>query len=232
MAKRPQLFVFSNSAISADGKISTVANAHLALGSQEDRRRMSVLRARADAVFVGGRTFRNWPFPLREDPRHLDVPPRRDRPVINAVLTRRGVADTEVPRGRWPDPDVRLVVFGPESLDVEAHRERLGAEVEVTRKPTVSWVLDRLAARGCRRVLVEGGGDLIFQVVEAGHLDEFNLTVCPHLIGGARAPTPADGRGFAAADITRLKLVNCERIGDEVFLCYRVASRESSKALH
>jgi len=56
--------VFSNTAMSADGKIGTRLHDHIAAGSAEDRRMMSELRAQADAVLVGGKTFRNWPLPM------------------------------------------------------------------------------------------------------------------------------------------------------------------------
>ncbi|MFH1463793.1 MAG: dihydrofolate reductase family protein [Pseudomonadota bacterium] len=46
--------VFSNSAISLDGRLGTASYDHLRLGSEEDLRRMDLLRARADAVLGAG----------------------------------------------------------------------------------------------------------------------------------------------------------------------------------
>lgn len=225
--------VFSNSAMSADGKIATVAHEHVAIGSAEDRRFMSVLRARADAVLVGGQTFRNWPLPLVEDPGSLgDAPLPRPRPIVNAVLTRSGVVGAA--RGparradRWPDPRVRLLVFGPPGLDVQAHEQALGAEVRTRAEPDVAWVLDELGAMGCRSILVEGGGDLIFAILRAGRLHELYLTISPKLIGGALAPTPLDGEGLAAGEIVNLRLLDLRRVDDELFLHYEVAGDEAS----
>lgn len=217
--------VFSNSAMSADGKLGTVAHDHVAIGSAEDRRFMSVLRAQADAVLVGGQTFRNWPLPLVEDPADLrpgDPPACRAGPVVNAVLTRSGLLGARARPGRWPDPRVRLVVFGPPGLDAAAHRERFGAEVRTRAEPDVTWVLDELQALGCRSILVEGGGDLIFSVLSAGRLDEVFLTLAPKLIGGARAPTPLDGEGLPADRIVDLRLRSVRRVDDELFLHYEV----------
>ena len=213
--------VFSNSAMSVDGKLGTVAHDHVAIGSAEDRRFMSVLRAQADAVLVGGKTFRNWPLPLVEADGALraeDPPADRRGPIINAVLTRSGVA--QVSARRWPDPRVRLVVFGPPTLDAVAHQRALGAEVRTHDQPDVAWVLDQLEAMGCRSVLVEGGGDLIFAVLAAGRLTELFVTVAPKLIGGATAPTPLDGDGLCAEDIVNLRLSGLRRVDDELFLHY------------
>lgn len=211
--------VLSNTAMSADGKIGTVAHDHLAVGSAEDRRQMGVLRAQADAVLVGGQTFRSWPLPLVEDPA---IHGARPRPMINAVLSRHGIAQARLRPGRWPDPRVRLVVFGPPELDPVAHQRALGAEVRTRPDPDVAWVLDELQAMGCERVLVEGGGDLIFRCLRAGRLDELYLTVAPKLIGGARAPTPVDGEGFSATTIPELRLLDLHRVDDELFLHYEV----------
>lgn len=212
--------VFSNTAMSADGKIGTFRHDHVAVGSPEDRRVMSELRARADAVLVGGKTFRNWPLPMIERTGDLPWAHRRERPMINAVLTRRGVLSASP--DRWPDPRVSLLVLGGEDLDADAHRARFGAEVESTAAPDIGWALDRLAARGCQSVLIEGGGDLIFRCLDADRLDELFITVCPLIIGGAEAPTPADGPGFDADHLRRLRLLEARHHGDEVFLRYAV----------
>lgn len=212
--------VFSNTAASADGRIATVDYDHVRLGSKEDLRGMSRLRAQADAVLVGGQTFRNWPLPLVEDPGHLEAPVRRDKPVLNAVLTREGVLDAS--SRRFPDPRVELLVLGGPAVDAEAHAERFGAEVETTARPSVAWALDRLAERGCESVLIEGGGSLIFQALAADRLDEIYLTLCPWIVGGRGAPTLADGPGFGPEELRRLRLLDLTRIGDELYLRYAV----------
>jgi riboflavin biosynthesis pyrimidine reductase len=210
--------VFSNTATSLDGRIGTVLHDHVAIGSPEDRRMMSVLRAQADAVLVGGRTFRNWPLPLVPD---AGVVPPADwshaRP-LTVVLTRTGVLDADA--HRWPSPRADLLVLGGPGVDAAAHAARFGAEVETTDAPTIGWALDRLAARGCRSVLIEAGGDLIFQALEQNRLSEVFLTLCPWVIGGVGAPSLADGRGFRADSMRRFCLVSFRREQDELFLHY------------
>ncbi len=217
--------VFSNSAMSLDGRLSTSAYDHVDLGSREDRRFMSVLRAQADAVLVGGRTFRNWPRPLIERESALgpqDPRPDRPGPMINAVLTRAGVVQ-ERPAPRWPDPRVRLIVFGPPELDEAEHRAALGAELRTRAAPDVGWVLDELQALGCRSVLVEGGGELIAAVLERGRLDELFVTVAPVLLGGRGAPSLVDGPDLAPP--VALRLLGLRRFEEEIFLHYEVGGR-------
>lgn len=212
--------VYSNTAMSADGKIGTFRHDHVAIGSSEDRLQMSRLRVQADAVVVGGQTFRNWPIPLVERPADAAAAPPRGRPMINAVLTRRGVADAA--GARFPSDRVDLRVYGPPDLDRAAHERQLGAVVVTAPQPGLGWVLGQLEREGCRAVLIEGGGDMIFAALEDDLLDELYLTICPSVIGGRTAPTPADGPGFSAEELRRLQLLDVRAVGDEVYLHYAV----------
>lgn len=209
--------VFSNSASSLDGRLATVRHDHVAIGSDEDRRWMGVLRARADAVLVGGATWRNWSLPLVEETGQATD---RRRPVVNAVLTRTGQGPR---RGRFfDDPRTLPVLLGGPEADLDGFPDR----VRVHRSPgppTVTWALEVLAREhGVEDLLVEGGGDLIFQLLERDLLDEVYLTLCPVLIGGRGAPTMADGTGFDAQHLRRLDLLSLRQVESEVFLHYRV----------
>ncbi|MBN1336369.1 MAG: RibD family protein [Deltaproteobacteria bacterium] len=207
--------VFSNTAVSVDGKIATREGGHAAFGSPEDRRVMGLLRAHADAVLVGGRTFRAWPLPLVEA-----GPSRRPRRMVNAVLTRTGVG----PRaGRFFEhPRILPVILGGPEADLDG----FPAGVAIHRcpvAPTVAWACDVLErAHRVRTLLVEGGGDLVFQFLDAGLLQDLYVTVCPRIVGGAGASTLADGKGFPPETARRLRLMSARRLGSELFLHYRV----------
>lgn len=73
-------------------------------------------------------------------------------------------------------------------------------------------------------MVCEGGADLNDAMFRAGLVDELRLTVCPVVVGGRTAPTIADGVGVARlAAATRLTLAHRRRIGDELFLTFRVS---------
>lgn len=216
--------VVTNTAVTVDGKIASYRFDHVAIGSVTDRRYMSVLRARADAVLVGGRTFRNWPLPLVPDGAGIaalrdegfpdaEVPPIEGRTWWNVVVTR----SLDVPReGRfYADPRVRRLFLSQTAGEVP------GAEV-VVGPTTVPWILDQLRARGVRTLLVEAGGALIYELLAADAVDELHVTVCPRLLGGVAAPTLVDGRGFTAAEMRELRLLSVHRWGDELYLRYAV----------
>ena len=206
--------VVSNTAVSLDGRINTRERRFTFFGSANDHARMSRLRAAADAVLVGGATFRNWPHPALPD--EADRAQLRSRPW-NVVVTRS--LDVPLEEGFLREPAIRpLFVTRAAALP-----ERFPAEVEAwpgEGDPPVSWIVDRLAARGVERLLVEAGGDLLFQFLAADALDEMHVTLCPIVVGGD-APSLADGAGFDRSDVRRLQLLTSEVEGDEIFLHYR-----------
>jgi len=208
--------VVSNTAISLDGRINTRERRFAFFGSERDHARMSRLRAEADAVLVGGATFRNWPHPALPDA--ADRHRLATRPW-NVVVTR--TLDVPLASGFLDEPAIRPLFV----TRAAAVPPGFAAEVEAwpgEGDAPVRWMLERIAARGVERLLVEAGGDLLFQFLAAGAIDEMHVTLCPIVVGG-NAPSLADGAGFDRDDVRRLALVASEVEGDEVFLHYRVA---------
>jgi 2,5-diamino-6-(ribosylamino)-4(3H)-pyrimidinone 5'-phosphate reductase len=212
--------IASNTAISLDGRINTRERRFVFLGSARDHARMSRLRSEADAVLVGGATFRNWPHPALPDP--VDRPRLAGRPW-NVVVSRR----LEVPLDTdfVAEPAIRpLFLTGAAGAAATAP-----VRAEVVAWPgdgddvPVAWILGQLEQRGVERLLVEAGGDLLFQFFAADAIDDVHLTLCPLVVGGD-APSLADGEGFDAAALRRFRLVAAEPEGDEVFLHYTRAS--------
>lgn len=220
------MHVYSNSAITLDGRIASVAVEQPSFGSRHDLRYLSVLRARADAVLVGGRTFRNWPKPLvphaasiaalrRDGFPDTEHPPLEGRQWWNIVLSRT----LDVPRSGpfYEDLRVRPLFFAEDP----AGEAPPGAEVEIG-SVTVPGVLRALAARGVERLLVEAGGELLYAFLAADALDEMYVTICPVLYGGQTAPGLVGGRGFTPEEARRLRLLHLNRFGDELFCRYEV----------
>jgi riboflavin-specific deaminase-like protein len=212
--------VVSNTAISLDGRINTREGRFHFFGSARDHARMSRLRVEADAVLVGGATFRNWPHPALPDA--ADREQLRGRPW-NVVITR--TLDVPLTPEFLGDRAIRpLFLTRAASLRADFPAEAEGWSGEGTQLP-VAWMLEQLARRGVERLLVEAGGDLLFQFLAADALDEMHVTLCPLLAGG-KAPSLVDGAGFDVASLRRLRLLTAEREGDELFLHYAAIREE------
>lgn len=209
--------VISNSAISVDGRINTREGAFTQLGSPRDLQRMSELRAQVDAVLVGGATFRNWPHPSLPEPEHLAG---ARLPLWNVVVTRSlQVPLTPAYLGEGRVRPLFLTHAAALRPDFPAPAEGYdgpGADLPIP------WILDQLRGRGVQTLLVEAGGDLLFQFLAAGALDELYVTLCPRFIGGKGVPSLLDGRGFGLSEVKGGRLREARVEGDEVFLHYEV----------
>lgn len=207
--------VISNTAISLDGRINTRDDLPPALGTPHDLGRMRLLRGQADAVLLGGATFRHWPIASLPDP---EVLAGRSEPYWNVIVTRSGriqPRDSFLAERRMRP--LLLTVAGHEPAPFPVETEVYpGADVPVP------WILETLARRGVKTLLVEAGGDLLFQFLAADAIDEVYVTLCPLVIGGAQTASLADGAGFTLQQMRRLRLNRVEQVGDELYLHYLV----------
>lgn len=219
-----------NVAMSADGKISTHRRETFSLGSRHDRHLMDVLRTRADAVVIGSGSVRldGWAIRVRDTQmRARRVSRGRPSHPLNVVLSSR----LELPakcqffEHRETEKLVFTTRYAPKNRirRFERHAEVL---VMPGKRVRPRDVLAELQRRGCRKVLVEGGGELNFSFFEEQLVDDLYITVTPRILGGRLSPSPVDGRGFLEDTQTRLELVSSRRHEDEVFLRYRVIKRQ------
>lgn len=211
--------IISNSAISLDGKLTTTANEKVALGSPEDLRRMSVLRNWADAVIVGGRTFRNWPEAMIPKKEHL-TEPYNSKKKLCAIVSRS--MDVPLTASFFCEKSIQpLFLTIRENVPDDFPCEVLACDSEIT----PAWIIEVLEKRGAQNILIEAGGNLLFQFIRDNVLDEMHVTLCPKLIGGQTSPTLLDGEGFKLPDMRQLKLLKQDIVGDEIFLHYRVIKK-------
>lgn len=206
--------IITNTAISLDGRIAFAADRMVTLGSEEDRRFMSVLRNRVDALLVGGNVFRNSPVAFLPKEAHLEEP-LRTSPLWNVIVSRKMNFALGAP---FRNETRMKPLFITDNAFAAA---QFPAPVLVSQQPvTPQWIVAELAKKSIRSLLIEAGGDLIFQFLDANLIDELYVTLCPKVIGRRGAPTLADGEGFAGEEIKSLRLVESRVVGDEVFLRY------------
>jgi len=222
-------FVFLNVATTADGKLAPANRHFVPFSSKRDQDLLLELRTRADAVMAGARTVDSVPVTLGPGGKKY----RRQR-------QRNGLSEY----------NLRVIVSGSASIDPRAkifqHKfspliilatkratkarvarlQKLGAIVRIFGEQDLDF---GAALRWLRRkwnvrsLLCEGGGEINAALLRKNLVDEIYVTLCPKIFGGREAPTMADGVGVnALAKATWVKLKTKKRIGDEMFLCYRV----------
>jgi riboflavin-specific deaminase-like protein len=169
--------LFAQVGQSLDGRIATLSGDATAISGPDGLRHLHRCRALADAVVVGVRTA------LADDPR-LTV---RLVPGANPV---RVIID---PRGRLRDEARPLAADGARRIVIQACDRPRPAGIETIRLPAEDrWInpcaiADALAARGLRRVLIEGGGVTIGRFLDAGVLFRLHVAIAPLIIGAGPA---------------------------------------------
>ncbi|WP_121821462.1 2,5-diamino-6-(ribosylamino)-4(3H)-pyrimidinone 5'-phosphate reductase [Halostella salina] len=219
------MHVVVNAAMSADGKLSHCEREQVAISGPADFDRVDRVRADSDAVAVGvGTVLADDPHLTLDDTDRVAARRERGEPAHPA----RVVADS---RARTPT-DARvldeaamtyvLVSDAAPADRAEALRDA-GAEVVAAGEERVDLAaaFAELEARGVDRLMVEGGGEVIFSLFDAGLVDELSVFVGPTVIGGRDAPTLADGEGFVE-EFPALSLSGVERIDDGVLLRWTV----------
>ncbi|WP_435332986.1 2,5-diamino-6-(ribosylamino)-4(3H)-pyrimidinone 5'-phosphate reductase [Haloarchaeobius sp. TZWWS8] len=219
------MYVHVNAAMSADGKLAARTREQLKISGSQDFERVDHIRAQNDGVMVGVGTV------LADDPSlTVDASERLDKREAQGLSRQpaRIVADS---RARTPT-DARIldesaetyVLVGSAAPDdrVEA-LEAAGATVVVAGDERVDLgeALNSLETHGIERLMVEGGGELIFSLFEAGLVDEMTVYVGALVVGGRDAPTLADGEGFVD-DFPELDLEGIDAMDDGVLLRWKV----------
>jgi riboflavin biosynthesis pyrimidine reductase len=166
-----------------DGAANGESGTSGSINNDADKRVFRALRAQADAVVVGAGTARTERY------RVADVP--------LVVVSHRALVPEQLrdaPRGKV------LLVTCSDSLGLDDCRSTLGHDqVIVAGEAQVDLVAMRsaLVERGLRNLLCEGGPHLLRDLLDAGVVDELDLTWVPRVIGGVH-PRILEG---AAVDV-------------------------------
>ena len=221
-------YVFINTATSADGKIDTFERKGSAISSKRDKERVDQLRADADAVLVGGKTL------LGELPK-LTVKSE----ALRGARVKHGMTPNPIKVGVVTSADIpldsdfikagpaRAVIFTTSRTSI-SQLETLranGVEVFVDDMPRVDSqkMMETLGELGVKRLMVEGGGTINFELLRLGLVDELMIYIAPMIFGGDNAPTLASGFGLVRNDAIAMKLKNVETHEDGgVLLTYKL----------
>ncbi len=221
-------YVFINTATSADGKIDTFERKGSAISSKRDKERVDQLRADADAVLVGGKTLLG------------DLPKLTVRSeALREARVKRGVTPNPIKVGVVTSADIpldsdfikagpaRAVIFTTSRTSI-SQLETLranGVEVFVDDMPRVDLqkMMETLGKLGVKRLMVEGGGTINFELLRLGLVDELMIYIAPMIFGGENAPTLASGFGLVRNEAIAMKLKNVETHEDGgVLLTYKL----------
>ena len=204
-------------AASLDGRIATGTGESRWITGPQARARVHMMRARHDAVMVGGGTAR------ADDPmlnvRGLGI----DRQPVRVVLSRRLDLSRDGALARSAR-DMPLWLCHEAAADAAPWRA-LGA---VSLPCAVAGgqldpaaVLAELGAAGLTRVFCEGGAGLAASLLGAGLVDELVLFTAGCAIGAEGTPALSVMGIDRLSQAPRLRLVAQERVGEDAMTVWR-----------
>ena len=233
MPQRP--YVLVSCAMSADGYIDDRGPSRLVLSGDEDLDRVDEVRAGCDAIMVGAGTVR------RDDPRLVIRSAERRARRAAAGLTDSPVKVTITATGDLPrtaafftaGPAPRLVYCArPALAQARAQLSGLAEVIDAGDAPSPAEVLNDLYERSVTRLLVEGGGRLVTEVLTAGLADELHLVVAPFFVGDPGAPRFGGPGPYPNGPGPRMRLAETRQVGDVVLLRYLPATRYPPAGQH
>ena len=206
-------YIIGNAALSFDGKIAPYDRSRLSISCDEDFSLRNQLRAWVDGVLISGQTLlSDSPSLLLKDSALLS-----ERAARGLSPQPAGIA---ICGSRGPEPDNRFLHAENSRRIIFAGRNfcQDHYECEVYRsesdRPDIRISMEKAYELGMRTILAEGGGTLLFSLLESGLMKEFYLSIHPIIIGGACAPTVFDGRGFSGDNVRKLTIISTSALPD------------------
>jgi diaminohydroxyphosphoribosylaminopyrimidine deaminase/5-amino-6-(5-phosphoribosylamino)uracil reductase len=180
-------FVIAKCGMSLDGRLTRPVGEPVWITDSSARRHARGLRERVDAVLVGAETVR------ADNPRLTVRGTRRARQPWRVVLTRSG----KLPRR------ARLL------------SDRFASRTLIYRDKSLAAVLKDLGKQGITSVLIEGGGEVLGQALDAHLIDKVQLYLGPIFSGGPVIAFPGQGAENTASAL-HLRCVSYRRIGRSI----------------
>jgi len=226
-------FVFINVATTADGKLAPANRKFVPFGTKRDLDLLYETRAKADAVLMGARTVDSAPGHYGPGPakyRRLRI--KRGLPEYNlrVIVSGRGTLNPKADIFRYRFSPIivltsaRASVRNLKRLRAVADDVEIFGDDEMDFRAAFEWLRKKWQVKN---LLCEGGGELNTALIRQNLVDEIYLTLCPLVFGGRNAPTMADGIGVEdVQEATRLQIKTMKRVGQEIFIVYRVQHRK------
>lgn len=212
MEQNKKPFVFLCTAMSIDGKLSNYKREQIEIATNDDKKLLYDHRIIADAVMVGGNTL------IQDDPSLTLRTKERQRKRIKL--------------GKPPDPIKVGIISNADNLKIKgdffnkgktqkiifATTQTSKRKIEEIKKKAKVFILGKekvnlkkameiLYKLGVKKLMVEGGGELIFSLLKDNLVDEINLKIGNLIIGGRNSVTFVGGKGFDKLNVKKVKFV-------------------------
>lgn len=213
-------YVLLSVAMSIDGYIDDMNSSRLLLSNRADFDRVDQVRAESDAILIGAGTMR------ADNPRLLVNSAQRRGARLAAGKPEYPLKVTVSASGNL-DADLKFWHHGGAKVayttdaGAEKLRERLAGLADVVSTgPEIDFgaLLDDLAKREIKRLMVEGGTQIHTAFLSRGLADEIHLVVAPLIVGNSDAPRFLGPADYPWKSTRRMRLAEARAVGDTVLM--------------
>ncbi|BCU70550.1 2,5-diamino-6-(ribosylamino)-4(3H)-pyrimidinone 5'-phosphate reductase [Stygiolobus caldivivus] len=216
MKNRPYIIIFAT--ITIDGRLAS-KDKFSQLSCPSDKRRQHILRSEVDAILVGAET-------VRVDNPKLTVKYAKGKNPIRVIISKSLNLNLDSNLFNVPPPTIiytsRSNLKEPEKKKVIDAINTRGVEIRYLDELLMCNIMtDIYLNKGVKKIMVEGGGTTIWNLIKESCYDEIRVTISPRIFGNGISF--ANGEGFMGIDAPKLKLIDaklCE-CGEEVHLIYK-----------
>ena len=208
--------IILSAAISIDGKIATKTG-DSKLSSKKDLIRLHRLRTQIDAILVGKNT-------VKQDDPLLTVRYAKGKNPIRIVLDSHGTILKESKILKTSNK-VKTIIVVTKKITKKNLEKLKEFPVEIIfageNKVNLKSLVKNLKKRKIKTILLEGGGTINWEFLKNNLIDEFFITITPHLLGGKDSISLIQGTGYdkiIKSPKLRLKAVN--RLENDLVLHY------------
>ncbi len=144
---------------------------------------------------------------------------------MKVTVTARAELDARADFFTTGDAEKLVYCASPRVADARSRLGPVATVVDGGRPVEMRTISEDLAARGVRRLMVEGGGNVHTQFLTDDLADELQLVVAPIFIGDSRATRFVSNGRFPWNTDRRAELAGVRQIGDVVLLRYALSPR-------
>jgi 2,5-diamino-6-(ribosylamino)-4(3H)-pyrimidinone 5'-phosphate reductase len=215
------LQVLINAAMTIDGKIAT-NRGDSTISSKQDLRRLHRLRSSVDAIVIGISTA------IVDNPRlTVRLVKRCGTTPVRIIVDSTGRIPLDSKILKSASKINTIVAVTSKASDKRIDKiKSAGAMVIVagTRTVDLKELFYILKKMGFNKILVEGGGELNWSVLQLGIVNELMVTVAPRIVGGRTATTLVEGDGYTRiTEGIKMELIKISRQNNgEVILYYKL----------
>ncbi len=226
-------YVLYKCAMSLDGYLDDTSPHRLVLSNAEDLLQRDRMRAACDAIMVGAQTIRTDNPQLIVHSKALQkerVGRGLESQPLKVTVTTTGDIDTN--SRFFKSSRLPLIYCPQQSLDVVQKRLGTVATIVVAGDTRINLhqLLEDLSERAVRRVLIEGGSRLGSEFLQAGLVDELQISMAPFFIGEANAPKFAKPNPYPHHPTQRMILKTVEQVGDMAVITWLLKRSDTIKA--